>query len=84
MKASDLIERLRGPAGAMFASADRKEAADLIEAQAKAIEELREALDWAISEIEGRTRYDTDRQFGACLAKANEALASHSKEGEQG
>lgn len=51
------------------------DAADLIQSQQALIEEMREALEWAVAEIEGRTRYDKENQFGNCLAKANKALS---------
>ena len=98
MKASELVERLRG---AMFDSADRKEAADLIEAQAKAIEELRGKFAPIAHYLEMRRQKPMD-QLGDTIHAVNigsqweaelmlsdmfnfaDALASHSKEGEQG
>lgn len=41
------------------------EAADTIEAQAREIERLREALEWSIAEIEGRTRYTPNNIYAA-------------------
>jgi len=38
---------------------------------------LEESLDWAIAEIEARTRYSKEYQFGNCLAKAKEALGDY-------
>ncbi|MVB00094.1 hypothetical protein GN330_22875 [Nitratireductor sp. CAU 1489] len=37
--------------------------------------DLLEALDWAIAEIEGRTRYDRERQFPDALSSARAALS---------
>jgi len=42
--------------------------------QAEKLANLTEALEWAISDIEGRARYTRDHQFGNCLKKAKEAL----------
>lgn len=35
-----------------------------------------DALEWALAEIDGRTRYDTDAQRDACLEKARAVLQS--------
>jgi len=39
--------------------------------------ELQEALNWAIAEIEARTRYSREYQFGNCLLKAKQALGDY-------
>ena len=48
-----------------------RKAADLIETQAREIERLREALDWALAEIEGRTRYSPNNIYEAEEQRAN-------------
>lgn len=50
---------------------DRIRCADLIETQAREIERLREALDWALAEIEGRTRYSPNNIYEAEEQRAN-------------
>lgn len=38
-------------------------------------DELREALRWAVAEIDCSTRYDNDKQFDNCMARARAALS---------
>jgi hypothetical protein len=58
---------------------------DVIEAQAAEIERLREALDWAIAEIDGRTIYPgsdqftIEQQFENALEAARAALAQETQ-----
>lgn len=58
---------------------------DVIDAQAAEIERLREALDWAIAEIEGRTIYPgsdqftSEQQFENALECARAALAQETQ-----
>lgn len=51
------------------------EAADRIEALEADNARLRTALDWTLSEIDGRTRYDHHEQRDNCIALARAALA---------
>lgn len=43
-------------------------------ARTRALKKTREALEWAIAEIEERTRYERDEQFDNALAIAKSAL----------
>ena len=37
---------------------------------------ISQSLEWAIAEVEGQTRYDSDEQFAHALGTAKETLAS--------
>jgi hypothetical protein len=62
-----------------------REAADLIDALTDEIARLREALDWAIAEIDGRTIYPgsdqftSEQQFENALEAARAALAQETQ-----
>jgi 3'-phosphoadenosine 5'-phosphosulfate sulfotransferase (PAPS reductase)/FAD synthetase len=44
--------------------------------QAEREKALREALDWALAELRGATRYDNDQQRDNCFVKADQALSN--------
>lgn len=56
---------------AIIATVESFEEAQLIAASI----DLFDALDWAMAEIEGRTRYDNDQQRDNCIEIARAALA---------
>ena len=73
-----LVRMARIRASILHASAAWGSDADghLIGSLADEVERLREALRWALAELNGKTRYDNDEQLEACFALAEAALAS--------
>lgn len=73
-----LVRMARIRAGILHASAAWGSSEDgaLIGALADRVEQLREALRWALAELNGATRYDNGEQRENCFALAEAALAS--------
>ena len=74
----DLVRMARIRADVLHASAAWGSSEDgaLVNALADRVEQVREALQWALAELNGKTRYDNDAQRENCFALAEAALAS--------